>query len=95
MSKHCCFAFGVLLSLNAAFAQSEVATATLTGTITDPSGAAIANAKVTALNSATGFNRSVQTADTGLYVFSRMPVGAYNISVDAAGFKAMKRTGLS
>ena len=77
-----------------AFAQSQVGGATLNGTVTDASGAAVPNAKVSVANTGTGLNRSTQTTDEGLYVFTGLPVGQYDLSVDAQGFKAAKRTAL-
>ncbi|HEY2018020.1 MAG TPA: TonB-dependent receptor [Bryobacteraceae bacterium] len=76
------------------FAQSEVGGAGLNGTITDASGAAVPNAKVTATNTATGLTRNTQSSDVGLYSFTGLPVGTYDLSVDAQGFKTAKRTNL-
>jgi outer membrane receptor protein involved in Fe transport len=75
------------------FAQTEGG-ATLNGTITDPSGAAVPNAKVTVTNTQTGYARTAETSNAGLYSFTALPVGTYDLSIDAAGFKAVKRTGL-
>lgn len=77
-----------------AFPQSQVGGATLNGTVTDPSGAAVPNAKVAVGNRATGLNRTTQTTDAGLYVFTGLPVGQYDLSIDASGFKTAKRTAL-
>ncbi len=83
-----------LLSASA-FGQAEIGGATLNGTVTDPTGAAVPNAKVTATNTATGTIRTTETNDSGLYSFSRLPVGSYDVAVEAAGFKTTRRTGLS
>jgi hypothetical protein len=64
-----------------AFAQSSVATATLNGTITDPTGAAITKAKVTARDVDTGFVRQTVTTDAGLYSLTDLPVGVYELTV--------------
>jgi hypothetical protein len=87
---------GVLISLSAAaaFAQAEVGGATLNGTVTDPTGAAVPNARVTAINTATGLTRETQTNEVGLYSLPRLPAGGYDLGVEAAGFKTAKRTGL-
>jgi outer membrane receptor protein involved in Fe transport len=66
--------------------------ASLNGTITDASGAAMPNAKVTVTNTATGLTRNTQTSDIGLYRFTGLPVGSYDLTVDAQGFKTAKRT---
>src|SRR5262245_9704264 len=85
----------VLMSAAAAvFAQSEIGGATLNGTVTDPSGAAVPGAKVTIVSPATGLSRTTQTTDVGLYSFPRLPVGTYDLTVDAEGFKTSKRTAI-
>ncbi len=75
-----------------ACAQSQVGGAGLNGTVTDASGAAVPNAKVAATNTATGLTRSTTTSDVGLYTFAGLPVGTYDLTVDAGGFKTAKRT---
>jgi outer membrane receptor protein involved in Fe transport len=87
--------FVMLLLSGSAFAQSEIATATLNGTVTDPSGSAVPNAKVTVTGSATGLTRTVQTNEAGLYSFGRLPVGTYDLTIEAAGFRITRRTGIS
>src|SRR5690242_9007039 len=87
-------AFSVFVFTATSFAQSQSGGATLNGTITDPSGASVPNAKVTATNSATGLSRGMQTSESGLYSFTGLPVGAYDLTVDAPGFKSVKQTGL-
>ncbi len=77
------------------FAQSEIGGATLNGTVTDPSGAAIPNAKVTITNTATGVTRTLTTNEAGIYNFTRVPVGTYDITVESGGFKTDKRTGVN
>jgi hypothetical protein len=72
----------LLVSLTA-FAQS---TATLQGTVTDPSGAVIPNAKVIVRNQATGFERVAQTDHAGSYQVASLPVGAYYVQIQAQGF---------
>ncbi len=78
----------------AAFAQVEVGGATLNGTVTDPSGAAVANAKVHLGSRETGFSRDAATSDIGLFTFTRVPVGVYTLSIDQAGFRGVRREGL-
>ncbi len=75
-----------------AFAQSEIGGATLNGTVTDATGAAVPNAKVTVVDNATGLTRTTETTEGGLYGFQRLPVGAYTLSVEAGGFKTARRT---
>src|SRR5436190_3607677 len=95
MIKHVSlFALLICLCAPFGFAQSDVGAATLNGTVVDPSGASVANAKVTAINTATGFTRSTQTTETGLYTFTRLPVGTYDVTAELQGFKVAKRSGL-
>lgn len=79
-----------LLAAANSFAQSEVGGASLNGVVTDPSGAAISQAKVTATNPATGLIRTTETSDAGLFNFVRLPVGTYKLSIEKAGFKVLK-----
>ena len=72
------------------FAQSEIGSASLSGTVTDPSGAIVAGAKVTVSNVATGLVRSLTTTDAGFFNFVRLPVGTYNVEVQQGGFNALK-----
>ncbi|MBI2686328.1 MAG: TonB-dependent receptor [Acidobacteria bacterium] len=73
-----------LFSLTCAFAQAP--TASLTGTVSDPSGAVIANASVVLTNSATGFNRTLTTNAEGVYAFNAVPIGVYTLTIEAPGF---------
>ncbi|HZQ51506.1 MAG TPA: carboxypeptidase regulatory-like domain-containing protein [Bryobacteraceae bacterium] len=81
----------VLLFCNLALAQSSVATANLNGTVTDPSGAAIVGAKITARNTETGFVRQTVTTDVGLYSLTDLPVGTYDLTVEQPGFSTAVR----
>jgi hypothetical protein len=67
---------------------------TLLGTITDPSGRAIAGAKVTATETATAVKQTIATDGRGFYAFQSLPVGRYEVEVNAAGFKPLRRTGV-
>jgi outer membrane receptor protein involved in Fe transport len=60
---------------------------TILGTVTDPSGAAIPGAKVTATNLDTALVRAVETDQTGSYNMVNMPLGRYQVKVEAPGFK--------
>jgi outer membrane receptor protein involved in Fe transport len=68
-----------------AFAQTT--TAELSGSVTDPSGAAISKAKVVAANAGTGLTYDALTDDSGNYLMTLLPPGAYNLSVEAQGFR--------
>lgn len=94
MRKTLLIPISALVFAAACFAQSQVGGASLNGTITDPSGASVPGAKVTATNTGTHLSRTVNTSDAGIYTFTFLPVGTYDLSVDAQGFKPVKRTGL-
>ncbi len=79
----------MLLTVGLVRAQ-ESGGATLNGTVTDPSGGLIANAKVTATQTTTGVSRSTETSSAGLYSLTALPVGTYDIVVEAKGFKQSK-----
>lgn len=67
------------------FAQSD--RGTLTGTVTDPSGAVVADAKVTATNLDTGEVREATTSGEGSYTMPELSADPYRVTVEAAGFK--------
>lgn len=63
----------------------------VSGTVTDPQGAAILGAKVTAIDSNTNIQQSMATGADGTYSFRELPVGVYEIRVEASGFKPYRR----
>ena len=67
----------------------------ITGRVTDPTQAVLANVKVTLVNEATGVSRDSQTNDTGDYNFVQVPVGTYRLEFDLNGFKKNIRRGVS
>lgn len=64
---------------------------TIQGTVTDPTGAVVPGATITATNLATGVRSSRQTTGAGFYVIAPLAPGAYSVSVAAAGFKPVVR----
>src|SRR5262245_4143693 len=69
-------------------------TGTVAGTVTDPTGAAVANAKVTATSLTTGLVRNATTAADGGFVFPLMPVGPYTVAVEVTGFRRFEQRGI-
>jgi hypothetical protein len=67
---------------------------TIVGTINDESGAAVSDATVTLLNTASGFNRTVTTNGSGQYVAPSIPTGAYRVTAEKAGFQKLVREGV-
>jgi len=79
----------LLCSVDAAWAQ-EV-TAAITGTVTDPSGAGVAGATVTAKSLAQGVSFTATTNELGIYRISNLPVGNYDLRVEKQGFQTALR----
>lgn len=69
-------------------AQAQVSSAILSGTVSSPSGAGIANATVTIKNTATGQSTTVKTNATGFFSATNLAAGAYAVSASADGFTA-------
>ena len=69
-------------------------TASITGTVTDQTGAAIPNAQVTVSNPEHGIKRVTVSNGSGDYLVSAIPPGAYNLSITAPGFKRYEATGV-
>ena len=67
---------------------------TLTGTVTEPSGAVVANANVTITQIATGTARQTTTNSSGIYRFDAVDLGTYTLAVQAPGFAAERKTGI-
>src|SRR4051794_17640466 len=78
-------------SLAPAIAQT---TAGVRGTVSDGTGAAIAQAKVTVTNSETGLASTVTTDSSGTYSVTLLPVGLYTVTVEAVGFKRFEQSGI-
>lgn len=66
---------------------AQVNTASLTGLVSDPTGAAVTGANVTAKNRATNVETSATTDSSGYYTFASLPVGGYTLTVEVQGFK--------
>src|SRR5277367_6505380 len=69
-------------------------TASISGTVTDPSGAAVVGATVTVTNVDTGVTTTQQTNGQGYYSFQNLPLARYNLDVQQVGFKAFRETGI-
>ncbi len=85
-----------LLANVAPVAHSQVTAAAIHGTVTDPSAAVIPDAKVTALNTATGISTDTTSNKSGYFIFPELQVGGpYTVSVSASGFESFVATGLT
>jgi hypothetical protein len=65
----------------------------IAGTITDPSGAMVANAKITIVNESTLIVRNLTADKDGYFVADELPAGTYDVTGEQAGFKTMTKTG--
>jgi len=82
-----------LLLAAAAVAQSD--RGTITGTVSDPAGAVVANAAIEARNLDTGALSQAASTSTGNYTLAELPAGTYELSVTVPGFKKYVRSGLT
>jgi hypothetical protein len=92
------FLFGALILLlvlgGQANGQSQI-TASLSGTVQDPSGQAVNGAKVTLTSQQRGLSRSYTTQENGLYTITLLPPDTYNLEVVTPGFKHYKQEGVA
>jgi len=85
-------ALGVLLAVSTLFAQSELAT--LTGTVTDPTGAVVSGADITVSNEATNLAATARTSDAGRYFVPSLRPGVYTVAASLTGFKKHTQSGV-
>src|SRR5580693_690847 len=91
--------FALLMVLTAPLSLPKLAigqftTASLSGTVVDPSGAAIPDARVTVQNTDTGFTQTVAAGPTGDYLFTRLPIGNYKLTVEKPGLTTYVQSGI-
>src|SRR5213075_50451 len=89
------FAMFALAVMFAALGYSQAVNATMLGSVTDSSGAVIANAKVTITEGSTGVSRSTTTNESGNYTFPNVSPGTYVVTIEQTGFKKESRTGVA
>ena len=89
--RHSVFCLALLSATALAFGQAG-GTGTIQGTVTDPSGAAIPAASVTAANLGTGTKTDRKTNEAGFFAIQLLPAGEYTVSVSATGFQALTQT---
>src|SRR5271165_4528130 len=86
--RHVAFSLFSLILAAAALAQVG-GTGSIQGTVTDPSGALIVDATVTAVNLGTGVKTGRRTTDSGFFVLPLLPAGEYSVTVEAPGFQTL------
>lgn len=75
------------LAATAAHAQVSAINAGIRGRVTDPSGAPVPAATVTATNTQTGYTRKASSSSNGYYVLPSMPIGTYTVTITKQGFQ--------
>src|SRR5262245_32723836 len=84
----------VSLAASAYIMPAQSTTGTISGIVTDSTGASVAGAKITATELATNVARSSRSASDGSYSILFLPVGAYRVEVNTPGFKKFERSGI-
>ncbi len=85
----------ILLSALVHPSAAQVAGGSISGTISDPSGAAVTGAQVVVEDKASGTSRQLTTGASGLYTAPNLTPGSYQVTVSAPGFSTLVRTGLT
>jgi len=88
------FLTGLLGLLLASFAYGQHGTGSVTGTVTDPTGAVVPGAGVTLVNTATNIQKSTDTNSAGTFNFDFVDIGKYNLRISAKGFADYEYDGL-
>ena len=91
--KALCFVVFLLLGLSSSLPAQEI-TGNISGAVTDPSGSAVPDANVVVTNIGTGIERSTTTTSAGIFFFTNLPVGDYQLAVSKSGFKKSETTGI-
>src|SRR5215831_14142398 len=84
----------ILVLLTASLSWSQDTRGTISGRVTDPSGAVIAGATVVVTNSAMGTKTTLNTSADGIYRAPFLQPGTYEIEITAPGFKKALRSGV-
>lgn len=87
------FLFFAAMSIAAALFGQAI-TSSITGTVTDNTGAVIPGATVTVSDRSQGINRVATTNSAGSYLVAAIPAGTYNLTIEAKGFKTYRATGI-
>jgi trimeric autotransporter adhesin len=85
-------ALGLLV---AGAASAQIRSATITGSVLDPSGAAVAGADVTVINTGTNVSYKTKSTDAGQFTVPYLEAGTYSVEVTLTGFKQYRHTGLA
>ncbi len=81
------FSLGLILVFGSTLPMwAQYTTARLSGIVTDPTGAVVAEATITVQDEGTGYTQTTKSESAGQYLFSSLPVGTYQITVSMAGY---------
>src|SRR5579864_7050966 len=89
-----CLGMALFVLLTLGLASASI-TGSISGVVTDPSGAVVAEANVVATNTQTGIRTTVTTDSKGFFSLPALPVGTYDLEVSRQGFKTLRVTGLT
>lgn len=89
-----CAWFLIPLFLFPPFSNAQLYTGSVTGVVTDPSGASVPDAKVTLLDVNKGFSFTAQTDSSGRYLLRSVPPGTYKLTTEAKGFETQTQEGI-
>src|SRR6266498_2688244 len=76
-------------------AHAQLDRGSLTGTVTDPTGAVVPDVKITARNTATNAVYETRSNPAGQYTMPNLPVGGYEVTFEAPAFKKLVRSGIT
>src|SRR5436309_10646515 len=88
-------AFVALIALGTSPVFAQISTATMSGVVRDGTGGLIPGVTVTIKHTETGLTRTLTTAESGGYRMPSLPVGAYEVSAEAPGFRKQVRSGIN
>jgi hypothetical protein len=90
-----CLAVTAVLAASPGLLPAQSTGGRMVGRVADPTGAVLANVKITLVNDATGVSTTAQSNDSGDYSFPQVSVGTYHLEFDLAGFKKNVRRGVA
>src|SRR5580700_11766134 len=93
--KKLIYTFAFLLLSAAASLHAQTTNGSIEGSVTDPSGGAVAGASVTARNMDTGLTQTTTTTDAGIYSLPNLPPGRYSVLVEVPNLKRYSREGVT
>src|ERR1700704_746905 len=87
--------FCLFTALLTTMASAQTTSGTITGTVTDQSGAIVPNAKIVLTDETTGDSREITGSESGEFVFAALRPSTYTISIEKPGFQTYRQTGIT